>query len=116
MIAHRFGGRLIDRMPSRAIDLRPRLAGAVDSWNALREVECTRVFDAIHRRVDELAQLPMAAKGVVGVPVMLAPLAVLTLVFLALALLPALVLGDPMFIGHGMRDECTRFPPARLAA
>jgi hypothetical protein len=86
MIAHRFGGRLIERMPSRAIDLRPRLAGAVDSWNALREVECTRVFDAIHRRVDELAQLP------------------------------ALVLGYPMFIGHGMRDGCTRFPPARLAS
>jgi hypothetical protein len=56
MIAHRFGGRLIEGMPLRAIDLHPRLAGAVDSWNALGEAECTSVFEAIQRRVDELAQ------------------------------------------------------------
>jgi hypothetical protein len=61
MIAHRFGGRLIEGMPSRTIDLHPHLAGAIDSWNTLREVERAGVFEAVHRRVDELAQ--KRAKG-----------------------------------------------------
>ena len=42
--------RLLEAMPPRAIDLRPRLARAVDSLSALRDTNCTNVFDVIALR------------------------------------------------------------------
>jgi hypothetical protein len=56
MIQHRFGGRrLIETMPARAIDLRPRLAGAVDALDALGDADCANALEAIRRRVDAWA-------------------------------------------------------------
>jgi hypothetical protein len=49
---NRFHGRLQEVMPSRAIDLRPRLARAVDALAALSETKCANAFQEINRRVD----------------------------------------------------------------
>jgi hypothetical protein len=46
------GGRLLEVMPSRAIDMRPRLARAVDALAAACETKCANLFLEINRRVD----------------------------------------------------------------
>jgi len=48
-------GRLVESMPSRAIDLRPRLARAIDTLSALCEGNCANVFQEITHRVDTWA-------------------------------------------------------------
>lgn len=126
MTRNRFGSRLIETMPSRAIDLRPRLARAIDALDAVGEADCASVFELIRRRT--ITRQPLQAQCephqdlagwkravAVATAVILAPVAALALLFLAPALLLAL-LGCPMFIRHGTRTGCTRFPPARLAS
>jgi hypothetical protein len=44
--------RLVEAMPPRAIDLHPRLAGAVDSLSALRDTHCANAFVQIALRAD----------------------------------------------------------------
>jgi hypothetical protein len=48
-------GRLLETMPSRAIDLRPRLARAVDTLSAFRDADGAVAFAQIARRVDAWA-------------------------------------------------------------
>ena len=50
-----FRGRLLEAMPLRAIDFRPRLARAMDALAALRERDRAEIFTEIALRVDECA-------------------------------------------------------------
>ncbi len=47
-----FNRTLLERMPPRALDLRPRLARAVDSVCALRDPNCANAFVQIALRAD----------------------------------------------------------------
>jgi hypothetical protein len=48
--------RLLETMPARAIDFRPRLARAIDALSALREGEEAEVFVKIAMRAREWAR------------------------------------------------------------